>query len=70
MDSRPIILYDYQNTRSSSCPKNFLGNFKAFFKLMVIMDITKLIMLLAYMMIFLYITLTFTYVFEIKSKAI
>lgn len=43
MDSRPIILYDYQNTRSSSCPKNFLGNFKAFFKLMVIMVTTPLV---------------------------
>ena len=22
--SKPVILYDYQSTRSSSCPKNFL----------------------------------------------
>jgi len=29
-NSKPIILYDYQNTRSSSCPKNFLGDFKGF----------------------------------------
>ena len=29
-DSKPVILYDYQNTRSSSCPKNFLGDFKGF----------------------------------------
>lgn len=27
---KPVILYDYQNTRSSSCPKNFLGHFKGF----------------------------------------
>lgn len=26
-NNKPVILYDYQNTRSSSCPKNFLGNF-------------------------------------------
>lgn len=26
-NDKPVILYDYQNTRSSSCPKNFLGNF-------------------------------------------
>ena len=29
-DSKPVILYDYQNTRSSSCPKNFLGNYQGF----------------------------------------
>ncbi|KOF55786.1 hypothetical protein AGR56_18510 [Clostridium sp. DMHC 10] len=29
-DSKPVILYDYQSTRSSSCPKNFLGDFKGF----------------------------------------
>ncbi|GFR36608.1 IS66 family transposase [Thermobrachium celere] len=29
-NSNPVILYDYQNTRSSSCPKNFLGDFKGF----------------------------------------
>lgn len=28
--SKPVILYDYQNNRSSSCPKNFLGDFKGF----------------------------------------
>lgn len=28
--SKPVILYDYQSTRSSSCPKNFLGDFKGF----------------------------------------
>lgn len=28
--SNPVILYDYQSTRSSSCPKNFLGDFKGF----------------------------------------
>lgn len=27
---RPVILYDYQSTRSSSCPKSFLGDFKGF----------------------------------------
>lgn len=27
---KPVILYDYQSTRSSSCPKNFLGEFKGF----------------------------------------
>ncbi|MCE5221813.1 MAG: IS66 family transposase [Clostridium sp.] len=26
----PVILYDYQSTRSSSCPKSFLGDFKGF----------------------------------------
>ncbi|MBV1822101.1 IS66 family transposase, partial [Bacteroidales bacterium MSK.15.36] len=29
-NSKPVILYDYQRTRSSSCPKNFLGDFKGF----------------------------------------
>ncbi|NOW87147.1 transposase [Clostridium beijerinckii] len=29
-ESGPVILYDYQSTRSSSCPKNFLGDFKGF----------------------------------------
>jgi transposase len=29
-NSSPVILYDYQSTRSSSCPKNFLGDFKGF----------------------------------------
>ena len=29
-NSRPVILYDDQSTRSSSCPKNFLGDFKGF----------------------------------------
>lgn len=29
-NSKPVILYDYQSTRSSSCPKNFLGDFKGF----------------------------------------
>lgn len=28
--SNPVILYDYQSTRSSSCPKNFLGDFNGF----------------------------------------
>lgn len=28
--SKPVILYDYQSTRSSSCPKNFLGDFNGF----------------------------------------
>ena len=28
--SKSVILYDYQNNRSSSCPKNFLGDFKGF----------------------------------------
>lgn len=30
INSKPVILYDYQSTRSSSCPKNFLGDFKGF----------------------------------------
>ena len=29
-ESKPVILYDYQSTRSSSCPKNFLGDFNGF----------------------------------------
>lgn len=29
-NSKSVILYDYQSTRSSSCPKNFLGDFKGF----------------------------------------
>ncbi|MCE5221467.1 MAG: IS66 family transposase [Clostridium sp.] len=29
-ESGPVILYDYQSTRSSSCPKSFLGDFKGF----------------------------------------
>jgi transposase len=29
-NSQPVILYDYQSTRSSSCPKSFLGDFKGF----------------------------------------
>lgn len=29
-NSNPVILYDYQSTRASSCPKNFLGDFKGF----------------------------------------
>ena len=29
-NSKPVILYDYQSTRSSSCPKSFLGDFKGF----------------------------------------
>ncbi|SHH42155.1 IS66 family transposase [Clostridium grantii] len=28
--AKPVILYDYQSTRSSSCPKNFLGDFNGF----------------------------------------
>ena len=27
---KPVVLYDYQSTRSSSCPKNFLGDFQGF----------------------------------------
>ena len=27
---RPVILYDYQSTRSSSCPKNFLKDYKGY----------------------------------------
>lgn len=29
-DFKPVILYDYKNTRASSCPKDFLGDFKGF----------------------------------------
>lgn len=29
-EGRPVILYDYQSTRASSCPKNFLGDFTGF----------------------------------------
>ncbi|MBC2460532.1 IS66 family transposase [Clostridium beijerinckii] len=29
-ESGPVILYDYQSTRSSSCPKSFLGDFRGF----------------------------------------
>lgn len=29
-NSKPVILYDYQSTRSSACPKSFLGDFKGF----------------------------------------
>ncbi|WDC84185.1 IS66 family transposase [Caloramator sp. mosi_1] len=29
-NSKPVILYDYQNTCSSSCPKNFLGDFSGY----------------------------------------
>ena len=29
-ESAPVILYEYQSTRSSSCPKSFLGDFKGF----------------------------------------
>ncbi len=30
-ENKPIILYDYQSTRSSACPKNFLGeNYKGY----------------------------------------
>ena len=29
-DFKPVILYDYQSTRSSSCPKNFLGDYHGF----------------------------------------
>ncbi|MBU5317333.1 IS66 family transposase [Clostridium bornimense] len=29
-DAKPIILYDYQNTRSSSCPKDFLGEYRGY----------------------------------------
>ena len=29
-DNRPVILYDYQSTRSSSCPKNFLGDYSGY----------------------------------------
>lgn len=29
-DGKPVILYDYQSTRSSSCPKNFLKGYKGY----------------------------------------
>lgn len=29
-NDKPVILYDYQSTRSSSCPKNFLDNFTGY----------------------------------------
>ena len=29
-EHKPIILYDYQSTRSSSCPKNFLKDYKGY----------------------------------------
>jgi transposase len=29
-DNRPVILYDYQSTRSSSCPKNFLEDYSGY----------------------------------------
>ena len=29
-EDKPIILYDYQSTRSSSCPKNFLKDYKGY----------------------------------------
>lgn len=29
-DNKPVILYEYQNTRSSSCPKKFLGDFSGY----------------------------------------
>ena len=29
-NAKPIILYDYQNTRSSSCPKAFLGEYSGY----------------------------------------
>ena len=29
-NAKPIILYDYQNTRSSSCPKAFLGDYSGY----------------------------------------
>ena len=40
-----IILFDYQKTRSSSCPKKFLEGFSGYLQTM---DIIKLIMLLVY----------------------
>ncbi|GKU24335.1 hypothetical protein CFOLD11_11610 [Clostridium folliculivorans] len=47
-DSKTVILYDYQSTRASSCPKNFLENLVDSFKLMDIMDITPLATLRGY----------------------
>lgn len=29
-NNRPVILYDYQSTRSSSCPRNFLGSYSGY----------------------------------------
>ncbi|MGL4655483.1 MAG: IS66 family transposase, partial [Sarcina sp.] len=29
-DNKPVILYEYQNTRSSACPKKFLGAFSGY----------------------------------------
>lgn len=29
-DDKPVILYEHQNTRSSSCPKKFLGDFSGY----------------------------------------
>ena len=29
-EGKPVILYDYQSTRSSSCPKNFLKDYKGY----------------------------------------
>ena len=29
-NNKPIILYDYQSTRSSSCPRKFLGNYSGY----------------------------------------
>ena len=29
-DNRPVILYDYQSTRSSSCPRNFLRDYSGY----------------------------------------
>ena len=29
-EHKPVILYDYQSTRSSSCPKNFLKDYKGY----------------------------------------
>lgn len=30
IDNKPVILYEYQNSRSSSCPKKFLGDFSGY----------------------------------------
>ena len=29
-DNRPVIIYDYQSTRSSSCPRNFLRDYNGY----------------------------------------
>ena len=29
-NNKPVILYDYQSTRSSSCPRKFLGNYSGY----------------------------------------